>query len=41
MEVDTAQALMHIRQLLGSRVQPHPDKAFVTFEDPLISYADG
>jgi carnitine-CoA ligase len=35
-----AQARMHIRQLLESRVQQHPDKAFVIFEDQVISYAD-
>ena len=31
---------MNIQQLLDSRVRQHPDKAFVIFEDQVISYAD-
>ena len=34
------QARMNIRQLLESRVRQHPDKAFLIFEDQVISYAD-
>jgi crotonobetaine/carnitine-CoA ligase len=34
------QARMHIRPLLESRVRQHPGKAFVIFEDQVISYAD-
>ena len=34
------QARMNIRQLLESRVRQHPAKAFVIFEDQVISYAD-
>jgi non-ribosomal peptide synthetase component E (peptide arylation enzyme) len=34
------QALMNIRQLLESRVQQHPEKAFLIFEDQVTSYAD-
>src|SRR5262249_37942046 len=40
MEGGMEQALMNIRQLLESRVRQHPDKAFVIFEDQVISYAD-
>ena len=35
-----AQTRMNIPQLLDSRVLQHPDKAFVIFEDQVISYAD-
>ena len=31
------QARMNVRQLLESRVRQHPDKAFVIFEDQVIS----
>jgi crotonobetaine/carnitine-CoA ligase len=31
---------MNIRQLLESRVQQHPEKAFLIFEDQVTSYAD-
>ena len=34
------QARMNVRQLLESRVRQHPDKAFLIFEDQVISYAD-
>ena len=30
---------MNIRQLLESRVRQHPEKAFLIFEDQVISYA--
>src|SRR5438093_13746428 len=40
MEAGMAQARMNIRQLLESRVRQHPEKAFVIFEDQVISYAD-
>src|SRR5712692_7216286 len=40
MEAGMEQALMNIRQLLESRVRQHPEKAFVIFEDQIISYAD-
>ena len=33
------QARMNIRQLLESRVRQHPEKAFLIFEDQVISYA--
>ena len=34
------QARMYIRLLSESRVRQHPNKAFVIFEDQVISYAD-
>ena len=34
------QARMNVRQLLESRVRQHPDKAFLIFEDQVISYVD-
>ena len=34
------QARMNVRQLLESRVRQHPAKAFLIFEDQVISYAD-
>src|SRR5438093_8902586 len=39
-EAGMEQARMNIPQLLESRVQQHPDKAFVIFEDQVTSYAD-
>src|SRR5438132_8576189 len=40
MEAGMEQARMNVRQLLESRVRQHPDKAFLIFEDQVISYAD-
>src|SRR5437899_12582634 len=40
MEEGMEQARMNVRQLLESRVRQHPDKAFLIFEDQVISYAD-
>jgi crotonobetaine/carnitine-CoA ligase len=40
MEAGMEQARINIRQLLESRVRQHPDKAFLIFEDQIISYAD-
>src|SRR4030095_16252682 len=39
-EAGMEQALINIRHLLESRVQQHPEKAFLIFEDQVTSYTD-